>query len=126
MKGEGYLVAGINTTSAENMELLELYEGNPDYQTEDIRFGKALYRNNPFAKQMAREGLSKDDMVQLIHEETGLPKEEINISRIVRQIYYDPERFIEEVQKEGFITLNREVVKENPSRQVVLFKNTKS
>lgn len=127
MQGNGYLVAGINTTSPENMELLEeFYRENPMYQVEDNELGKVVYRKNPFAKRMEAEGLNEKDLVKIIHKETGIPIEEIDISRIVRQVYYHPERFIDRIEKESFATLDTRIVKRNPSRLVALFKRNPS
>lgn len=122
IQGEGYLVTGINTTSPENVEMLKMYEDNPDYQIEETELGKVLYEKNPFDEQMKKLGMGTQDLVKMIHEETGLPEKEVDISKIVLQVFYDPDRFIENVEREHFAVLDRRVVKENLSRLGILFK----
>ena len=126
MKREGYLVAGINLASPDNMSRLEeMIEDNPSYSLEEGELGKVLYLQGPFTELMKREGLSESDLINQIHNDTKLPKDKIDVSRIVEQVYYDPEKFAKRIQnQQRFSVVDRRVVKDNPGREILLFKKT--
>ena len=81
-----------------------------------------MYEKNPFDERMKRLGMDTHDLVKIIHEEIGLPEKEVDISKIVFQVFYDPDRFIENVEREHFGVLDRRVVHEHLSRLGILFK----
>ena len=123
MKKEGYLIAGINLASPSNMELLEeMIEGNPSYSLEDGELGRVLYLKDPFIGLMKRDGLNENDLIDKIHDDTKLPKAKIDISKIVEQVYYDSEKFVEKVQQQHFMVVQKRIVKELSGREVLLFK----
>ena len=53
-----------------------------------------------------------------------MPKREIDISRVVRQVYYDLDKFKEKVESEGFEAVESQPVLQamHEERQVVLFR----
>jgi hypothetical protein len=128
MKKEGYLVAGINLESHANMEILEeMIEGNPSYSLEEEELGRVLYLKEPFTEFMKREGLSERDLIDRIHNDTKLPKDKIDISKIVEQVYYNPEKFAKKIEsQQRFSVIDRRIVKENPGREVLLFKKSQN
>jgi hypothetical protein len=127
MKAEGYIIAGINLASPINMGVLEeMIEGNPNYSLEDGELGRVLYLKDPFTELMKRDGLNENDLINKIHNDTKLPKDKIDISKIVEQVYYDPEKFAEKIQQQSFAIVNRRIVKDHPGREVLLFRKRQS
>lgn len=102
----GFLISGITTNSRRNLDLVQQFtllkrHGN-SYSLEDCDYGKILYLKNPFQEHMEQEDISKDQLIDKIHMTTGLKKTDIDISRVVSQVYYDPAKFIEAVEKHSF------------------------
>ena len=75
---------------------------------------------------MERDGLTESDLVDRIHKDTQLPRDKIDVSKIVEQVYYDPEKFVKKVESQHLSVVERRVVKENPGREVILFKKGQS
>ena len=123
IKREGYLVAGISLLSPENLARSEMFiESNPDeYFLEEVDFGLVWYRKNPF-KELMEKGQSEEDIVDMIHTETSIPKNSIDISKAVMQVYYDPDKFIEKIEKHSFSKIERKLTEEYSGREVILFK----
>ena len=123
MKREGYLVAGISLLSPENLARPEMFiEASPgEYFLEEVDFGSVWYRKNPF-KELMEKGRSEEDIVDMIHTETSIPKDSIDISKAVMQVYYDPDKFIEKIEKQSFAKIDRKLTEEYSGREVILFK----
>lgn len=127
MKGEGYLVAGISVNSDKNLQMLEklVLKRSPDkYDVEENELGIVVYRKNPFAELMEKQQLSEKELIHLIHTETQLPVDKIDISKAVDQILYDPKSFRSSMERHTFETMHSKYVAQpmHYEREVVLFR----
>jgi SAM-dependent methyltransferase len=124
---QGFLIAGITTNSARNLRNIQsLQKRYPDkYSLEDSEYGTILYQKHLFLDYMLREGIDEKKLIDDIQQTTGLEKDKIDISRVIRQVYYDPAAFIKAVEKHSFEKKElRDVLQPmHDERMVVLFKN---
>ncbi len=101
-KGD-FLALGITTNSKFNKAEADKYvnDGQHILQPMDNKLGYFIMRLNPFEQDL-KNGVfkSREALIQDIHEQTKLPIGEIDISKVVFQGVYDPDKFKDHITKE--------------------------
>lgn len=130
----GFFAAGITTDHVSNINTAKalLIKKDPKrFHFDDLPngLGKVVYMLNPF-KESLEKGIfsSQVALEEDIHHLTGIPLAQIDTSKIVHQVYYNPTKFKEQVESHGLLFEQFKLIDEPmyDKREVFLFRGSES